>query len=192
MKSDREFLSGVYQKAEQIKTEEQMKQMKTEEEKPELFPGKRKVPLRFALTATAFLIFLSVTYVFNNIPGTKEPATPQNFSLEPRGIGMPDYIQELIDTATEIAEVQPVENGIGSYKILKLYKNSLTEDRITEKLTKLLPVLGEGETAIVFLSDDMDGLQLLDVFHEKESEKGYINSAGDVLTVDRLVDALEN
>ncbi len=177
MKSDREFLNEVYQKAEQ---------MKKDEENPDRFKGKRKAPLGFALTAAAFLIFLSVTYVFHNITGNREPVTPQKFSLEPRGINLPDYIQELLDTATEVAEIQPVENGTGTYRILKLYKHSLAEDNIIKELNNLIPVLGEGETAIVFLNTGTEGLQLLDVFTGKEDTKDYINSAGDVLTEERL------
>ncbi|WP_033165149.1 hypothetical protein [Clostridium sp. KNHs205] len=176
MKSDREFLNEVYQKAEQ---------MKKEEENPERFKGKRKAPLRFALTAAAFLIFLSATYVFYNISG-REPATPQKFNMEPRGINLPDYIQELLDTATEVAEVQPVENGTGTYRILKLYKHSLAEDILIKELTNLMPVIGRGETAIVFLNTGTEGLQLLDVFTGKEDTKDYVNSTGDVLTEERL------
>lgn len=177
MKSDREFLSEVYQKAEQLKKNE---------ENPERIKGKRRVSLGFALTAAAFLIFLSATYVFQNIPGTREPATPEKFSIEPRGINLPDYTQELMDTATEIAVIQTAGNSRGTFWLVKLYKHSLTEDRIAKELTNLMPVLGEGETAIVFLNMGTEGLQLLDVFTGKEDTKDYVNSAGDVLTEERL------
>lgn len=184
MKSDREFINGIYAKAKKMEMKE--------EKEPDRVKIKRKTPVHYALTAAALLILLSVNYLFSNIPGAKEPITPQNISIEPRGLGIPDDIQGLLDTATEIVFIKSDENRTEGFQILKLYQHSLQKSIIAENLTKLLPALQENQTAIVFLKADTAGLQLLDMFTGKDGTKDYVNSKGEILTKERLDESLGN
>lgn len=180
MKSDREFLDGIYEKAKEMEVLEQRERATYSR----LNGSRKALPMRFALTAAACFVFVSLGLLLYDTAKPKDQVVPQPSSIDIRGIDLQDNIQDLFDTATEIAAVK--WQGENSLEIEMLYRHSMGETRIKEELAKVLVSADEGGTAVVFLKAGDGGLELLDTFTWDKSEGTYRNSTGEVLAQERL------
>ncbi|HBZ35764.1 MAG TPA: hypothetical protein DEO33_05030 [Rikenellaceae bacterium] len=152
MKSDREFLDGIYKKAEKVDI---AKTVSNEDISLLKNMGKRKisyVPRRAVQFAGSFAVLVLIFSVSGMIPQTGNQKDPR---IVPRvASGVMDLTEDhpLIQQATEILEVEAekIEKSI-PLSVVGTYKKSGKEPLSTSFLEKNELGIQEGQKAILFL-----------------------------------------
>ncbi len=187
MKSDREFLAGVYDKAKEFATNQEMlpPRIKQPYHKQNTSSNRNYLRrIRYSAIAASFLLLLSATvYQITNIPKQSEADIPS-----PSVARMLSYTEQLFEDATEIIEVRAIEESNQVELVLThTYKGSFT-DLTTLNVNNELFSLSKGQTAILFLQVNLGNTQIMDIFLFDEGNDIYRNSYGEVITTERLED----
>lgn len=186
MKSDQEFLKGIYEKAKEMELSEEKEQTGIDS----LKSFRRTVPFRYAVTAAAGILLVSAGIFWHDKNKTTEQITPQPMSIDVRGIDIGTGLENLIDSSADILEVKPAKSGENAYETLKVYKNSGDGKDIIAELTGKIPQLEESQTAIVFLMREQGSTEVLDSFISTK-DGTYQNSFGETFTEEELLDKIE-
>ncbi|SHO43247.1 hypothetical protein [Anaerocolumna xylanovorans] len=184
MKSDQEFLKGIYEKAKEMELSEQEELKESESRKSFL----RAIPLRYAVTAAAFFILISVSAFLHSKNKPMEQVTPQPMTIDVRGIDFGDGLQQLFDNATDIIEVKQDNSGEKAYQVVEIYRHSGDEKDILSKITDKLPQLEKTQTAVVFLKKESGSMNVLESFIGSTKEDTYQNDYGEILTKKELLE----
>ncbi len=179
MKSDQEFLKGIYEKANEMQRSQQ-------EARPQVRYAKRKTAyLRFGAAAAILLLF-SVSGVFLQDwwKGTEkiEPQSPGIASLRMETVN----IQQLLEQATDIVEVAPSRNEGEALEILRVYKISSEEQTVSAILESKAAELGLDQKALVFLQIDKDTFMVLGTLTEDEKEGTFTGPFQETITREEL------
>ncbi len=198
MKSDQEFLKGVYEKAKEMELSEQQKMTGENSRK-----GTRSAStLRYAVTAAACFILVSAGVFKFVIDKPASQVTPQPISIDVRGIdlegdgqeaqqgdlpgSLSEKLRNLFEAATDIVEVVKSTDGEKAYEIVRTYRNDSGEKDQLSKLKGILPQLEKGQRAVLFLKEEAGNVNMLDSFVSSTNEDTYQNSSGDVITKEEL------
>lgn len=187
MKSDREFLDGMYKKAEKVDI---AKTVSNEDISLLKNIGKRKisyVPRRAVQFAGSFAVLVLIFSVSGMISQTGNQKDPR---IVPRVVsGVMDLTEDhpLIQQATEILEVEAEkkEKSI-PLTVVGTYKKSGNEPLLASFLEKNELGIQEGQKAILFLKVKDGQVQVLDVFYWEEEIGSFINVFRETLTRDQL------
>ncbi|MFT4144088.1 MAG: hypothetical protein QM644_06495 [Mobilitalea sp.] len=190
MKSDSEFLNGVYKKAEELKAE--LEQQIPEEDNgitplASAFNRKRKQKYstrytKYAGMAAGFILLISSTIYVVKLQGNNAPIDLPN----PHGVKIINYSGQTLEQATDIVEINVKENnGELQQDIGKVYKNSGNETVIAEFFHGNNIGLIAGDSAIAFLQADTNGAVLMEVFIKAE-DNTYVSPFGEVVTEEEL------
>ncbi|HBW14382.1 MAG TPA: hypothetical protein DEF30_11250 [Proteiniclasticum sp.] len=187
MKSDREFLDGIYQKAEQLDPAKTISQeenvlLKSQGNRRKSYFSKPTLQLAGSFAVLALVFFLQGVQEKENLP-----ANPVDV---PRVISRTVEITEehpLFTEATDILEVEVVKNE--SQKKLRLVGafRSSEDSRALEDflLNNELGIL-EGKKAVLFLKLKEEKIQVLDVFYWEEEVRTYLNAYRESLSLETL------
>lgn len=202
MKSDQEFLKGVYEKAKEMELSEQQKMTGENSRK-----GTRSAStLRYAVTAAACFVLVSAGVLKFVIDKPASQVTPQPMSIDVRGIdlegdgqearqdaqqgdlpgSLSEKLRNLFEAATDIVEVVKSTDGEKDYEIVRTYRNDSGEKDQLSKLKGILPQLEKGQRAVLFLKEEAGNVNMLDSFVSSTNEDTYQNSSGDVITKEEL------
>lgn len=183
MKSDREFLDGVYKKAEKmdaaktISQEEVSLPMKKEKRKESFFPRRA---VQFAGSFAVLTLVLSVSGI---LPQKEMPMDPGKV---PRvASGNIDLTEDhpLFEQSTEILEVK-VEQKKGSVPLIltESYRESGEDALVESFLAKNELGIQDGQKAILFLEVKDGQVQVLDVFLWEEETDTFVNVFRETIT----------
>ncbi|SCP99488.1 hypothetical protein [Anaerobium acetethylicum] len=177
MKSDREFLDGIYEKVE-----------KAESDQPPKI-RKRARYVKYAGMAAGFLVLAFSAMFLNRFTKSDDQnaATPAAYEVR-----MVDFSEQLIAQASDIVEVEARDdNGGMVVDITRSFKSSGND-------LKGLPVadleaagLSAGQSAVVFVDADAGGTSVMDVFIGDADHLSYTNQYGETIELERLT-GLEN
>lgn len=181
MKSDREFLQGVYEKAEELRLAKQTEINKS--------PWTKRKPayLRYALAAAFVLIITSGT-ILKSFRPEKENITPQPYDLT-RGLASIDINQQIWENTTDVIEVQNSEKN-NSFEVIHVYKGYSEEKILLKEAEDYIIPLEDGQTAIILLQTSEDETVMLDVYYSNKEDGTYRNTWNDVLTKESLEEKL--
>lgn len=173
MKSDNEFLNGVYKKAEELKAEASYNQQR-----------KQKYSTRYTKylgMAAGFILLMSSTIYFVLLQENKEPInSPAPYGVKTINSG------QILELATDIVEIDVKDNnGVLQQDIVKIYKESGNETIITAFFNDNNIDLIAGDSAIAFLQVDSNGAVLMETFIKTEANT-YVSSFGEVVTEEEL------
>ncbi|HHV13415.1 MAG TPA: hypothetical protein GXX75_24380 [Clostridiales bacterium] len=194
MKSDQEFLKGVYEKARLMESQEEESVKKT------VVAPKTMVYLRWGAVAAALvLIFSSGVFMQNwrkaaledeiQNPGIStaridalddipQPPgdTPQPFS----------NISQPLDQASEVVELEPLQNTRKAPGIAQIYKASVDEATILSVLEKNGVYPDPEKNTLVLLKIEGDSSQILEVLTLDEQTGDYMDSLGGKIAKEEL------
>lgn len=189
MKSDREFLDGIYKKSEDIKKDKSF----------ELVDGIKINPYRkyMALAATLLLLITSILYIESglnlsmgdkkveeNIPNTiKQVQAPA-----PRTLMMISYTENLLVEASDIVGILGFEDEDKiEIEIIESYKGSFDRLEIIEYIREINISLEKDEHAIVFIQNHLENIEIMDVFLYSNETKNYVNEYGEMISPEQLI-----
>lgn len=212
MKSDYEFLNGVYKKAEELKAEleaekhipEEANQITEEKQIREKqisakanydfnalessFSKKKKSHkgitryAKYTGMAAGFILLLSSTIYFVKLQGDNGSIDIPN----PHGVKIINFSDQILEQATDIVEINVKDhNGVLQQEVTKVYKDSGNEVLITEFFQSNKIGLLAGDIAVAFLKVDTNVAVLMEIFIKAE-DNTYVNPFGDVLTEEKL------
>lgn len=187
MKSDREFLDGIYRKAEKMDvsktlSHEDIALLKNEE--------KRKVayfPRRAVQFAGSFAVLALILSVSSGLPQWGTPEDPgQVPRVAVRSIDL-SADHPLFGQATEILEVkaEKVSSSI-LLSLVETYKESGEDLLLRSFLEKNELGIQEGQEAVLFLEVKDGEVQVLDVFNWEDEMNSFVNGFRDILTRELL------
>lgn len=187
MKSDQEFLKGVYEKAKEMEGLEQKEPAGYESRKSTL----RAVPLKYAVTAAAFLILVTAgAYIYDKNKQV-EQISPQPMTIDVRGIDFGDGLKGLFDNATDIIEIRQEDSGERAYQVVEIYRHSGNGKDILSGLSDQLPQLEKKQTAIVFMKKEGGSTQVLDSFIGSPGDETYQNTFGETVTKEKILENIK-
>lgn len=183
MKSDREFLDGIYKKAEKmdaaktISQEEVSLPMKKEKRKESFFPRRA---VQFAGSFAVLTLVLSVSGI---LPQKEMPMDPGKV---PRvASGNIDLTEDhpLFEQSTEILEVK-AEKKKGSVPLILMesYRESGEDALVESFLAKNELGIQDGQKATLFLEVKEGQVQVLDVFLWEEETDTFVNVFRETIT----------
>lgn len=183
MKSDREFLDGIYKKAEKmdaaktISQEEVSLPMKKEKRKESFFPRRA---VQFAGSFAVLALVLSVSGI---LPQKEMPMDPGKV---PRvASGNIDLTEDhpLFEQSTEILEVK-AEKKKGSVPLILMesYRESGEDALVESFLAKNELGIQDGQKATLFLEVKEGQVQVLDVFLWEEETDTFVNVFRETIT----------
>lgn len=191
MKSDQEFLKGIYEKAEELRhnTETDEKIPSGSQTNWMITMNKRPTHIYKYGSIAAMLLIVFIVTVFVNLPKTEEkPNNIEPFGLNGKDTRNIDFTDIMYDSATDIIEIgyNHIDNQL---KIIEIYKgNSSTADVLNSITTQNINI-PEDQTVIVFFSTDTNGLVITNIFRSELTEKNsFINEYGDKITREELDD----
>lgn len=187
MKSDQEFLKGVYEKAKEMEELEPKEPAGYESRKGTL----RAIPLKYAVTTAAFFILVTAgAYIFEkNKPA--EQVSPQPMTIDVRGIDFEDGLKWLFDNATDIAEIKQGGSGERAYQAVEIFRHSGSEKDILSGLSDQLPQLEKKQTAIVFIKKEAGSTEVLDSFIGSSGDETYQNPFGETVTKEKILENIK-
>jgi hypothetical protein len=187
MKSDQEFLKGVYEKVKVMEGLEPKERDGYERRKSTL----RAMPLKYAVTAAAFLILVTAgAYIFDKNK-TAEQVSPKPFTIDVRGIDSKDGLKRLFDNATDIIEIRQEDSSKRAYQVIEIYRHSDSENDILSELFDQLPQLEENQTAIVFMKKEPGSTTVLDSFIGSPGDETYQNTLGETVTKEKILEDIK-
>ncbi len=185
MKSDREFLEGIYEKAKAMSKKDQENDFKTKR------VGNNKVFLRLG-TAAAILLFLCSAGLYmqdwRKEAAKEELHTPNVASLR---MGIPGGAQQLVSEATDIIELEALQEG-NTPVIHQIYKASVDEKKLLAALVRNAVNPDPKRRLLVFLKIDSETSEILNVMSEDEVEGTYSSPFTETITREELEAYISN
>ncbi len=194
MKSDQEFLKGVYEKARLMESQEEESVKKT------VVAPKTMVYLRWgAVTAALVLIFSAGVFMQNwrkaaledeiqnpgistaRIDTLDDIPQPSDDTPQPFGI-----IPQPLDQASEVVELEPLQNTRKAPEIAQIYKASVDDATILSVLERNGVSPDPEKKTLVLLKIEGDSSQLLEILVLDEQTGDYMNSLGGKITKEEL------
>lgn len=192
MKSDREFLQGIYEKAQELKLSAQNEGSKESSSfmKPWITKFKIKpANFRFAMVTAVFVLLITSGVFLKSSISNKEIEKPQTYGLNPRGIqGIEEEVQ-IWDMVTDVIEIRSSKNE-NSLEIVHVYKGELKEDVILNTVKHYISNLDQNQTSLVLLQDNQEYITVLDVYYSLKDNSVYKNLSNEELTLDNLKEYL--
>lgn len=185
MKSDREFLNGIYVKAEQLTYESVLdSDLKHMKHNPSMKRRGTARYLKYAGLAASFLLVVSSAVLLNDY---KETNNQISDTPAPANIRMVNYSEQLIDQSTDIRAVEAfgVDGKVG-VKITEDFKNSVDDSQILKTIDSNKIGLKEGQSAIIFLKLDSANTEFLDIFLRNKDNGIYTNQYGETIELETL------
>ena len=188
MKSDREFLDGIYAKAEELKFRSDMDndfELKGRDHTSVQKPHASSVKyVKYASMAAGIMLLLSSAFYIDNLVDKnklEETPIPRNFKII-------SYTDQLIEDATDIIAINANYNKDGvALNIIKSYKKSTKKSLLQNHLNNTEISLTEGQTAIVFINADSKEAPILDIFLLDADNNRFINPNGESITEELLI-----
>ena len=177
MKSDREFLDGIYQKAEQLDPAKTISQaenvlLKSQEKRRKSYFSKPALKLAGSFAVLALVFFVQGVQNKENLP-----VDPVDV---PRVISRTIEITEehpLFTEATDILEVEAVKNASQiELRIVEGFRTSQESASLEGFLMKNELSVEEGKRAVLFLQMKDEKILVLDVFYWEEEIRIYLNA----------------
>lgn len=187
MKSDREFLDGIYEKAEMMDaaktvTNENISLLKVKGKRKGFYFPRHAV--RFAGSIAVLALILSVSGILPQVVPQKDSGNVPRVAS--RNIDLTEN-HPLFQQATEILEVKAVKEKKGILlRMVKSYKETGIEPLLASFLEKNELGIQEGQKAILFLEVKDGQVQVLDVFYWEEEMESFINVFRENLTRELL------
>ena len=187
MKSDREFLDGIYRKAEKLDvsktlSHEDITLLKNEENRKGAYFRRRAVQF-----AGSFAVLALIFSVSSGLPQWGTPYDPgQVPRVAVRSIEL-TADHPLFGQATEIIQVKAERvSGSISLSLVETYKESGEDLLLRSFLEKNELGIQEGQEAVLFLEIKDGEVQVLDVFNWEEEMDSFINGFREILTRELL------
>lgn len=187
MKSDREFLTCVYAKAEKLMSvptpdyDLDIKEYFNNQTQKKHALSSQYV--RYAGMAAGFLLLISSALLINHLGRSNQISNkpiPSNFR-------MMGYTNQIIEQATDIIAVKAnhEENDI-TLSIIKYYKDSGYDSQALNSLDNDVIGLSPGQSAIVFIDATSKDASVVDIFVWEADSNSYINAKGEMITEETL------
>lgn len=185
MKSDREFLNGIYVKVEQVTYDSVLDfNLIHKKHNPTMKRRRTTRYIKYAGLAASFLLLVSSAVFFSNY---KETNNQISDTPAPANIRMVNYSEQLIDQSTDIRAVEACSvDGIVEVKITEDFKNSVDDLQILKIVDSNTIGLKEGQSAIIFLKSDSANTEILDIFLWNKDNGIYTNQYGETIEIDTL------
>ncbi len=188
MKSDREFLDGIYAKVEEIESfstlDNNLKlngHYNKQTQKQHLSSTKY---VKYAGMAAGFLLLISSALYINNYIEKNDQIDTQPI---PRSFRMLGYTDGLMEQATDIVAIKAsTKNNVIALSITKSYKASGNESKALNYLDNDVIGLTADQSAIVFIDADSKEAPVMDIFVWEPDSKSFINPYGEILTEEIL------
>lgn len=187
MKSDREFIDGIYQKAEQLDPAKTISQeenvlLKSQEKRRKSYFSKPTLQLAGSFAVLALVFFVQGAQNKENLP-----VDPVDV---PRVISRTVEITEehpLFTEATDILEVDAVKNESQiELQPVEGFRTSQESASIESFLLKNELGIEEGKRAVLFLQMKDEKIQVLDVFYWDDEIGIYLNAYRESLSRETL------
>jgi hypothetical protein len=188
MKSDQEFLKGIYEKADQLRQLDDKDKDKLKVYQVKEWNLKSEHPhniYKYGSFVAVFLVLLIVT-LFISFPKTEQyPISREPFNLNDKNTRGINILDILFDSSTDIVKVG--KDSKNRLETRKVYKGILSTTDILNTISTKGLELEEDQTAIIFIQADSEGLVIMDIFLSDDSATGtFINEYGDTLLQDEL------
>lgn len=190
MKSDREFLDGIYSKAEKLPSSISsldhdllLKKNRYNESVLKKQASYTKY-VKYGGMVAAFLLLLSSTLYFNN---DREINNQIDNHPVPSKFRMIHYPEQLVEEATDIVELRAKhENDVTTLDFVKSYKDSGNGTRILNLLNNDVIALTADQSAVIFIDVDSKDSPIMDIFIWAPDRNCFINPYGEVITEENL------
>lgn len=181
MKSDREFLEGVYEKVKAMRSIDSTKTLKPK--RVSLFEKWQHPSLAMAGSVVALAMFIGIVWSGGAFDSFFDPAKrPQVIQTR---FNQPEDV--LINQATSIVEVSTTNNG-KELTISASYKQPLSLKQQQDVLDKLKTQRYTSQKGLVFITIDQEELTILDIFIWDEKASVFVNSFGETIRSTALLD----
>lgn len=192
MKSDREFLDGIYAKAEKSSSMSPLDSdylIKETHNKPT--PKKHTTYTKYVKyggMVAGFILLLSSTLYLNNYTEKNEQNDDQPV---PSKFRMIPYSDLIIEEATDIVEIRAkYKDDVITLDIAHNYKESANGPSISNYLNNDVIGLTADQSALVFINADSKNTPIMDIFIWVPDSNHFTNLYGEVITVDKLTNQL--
>lgn len=203
MKSDHEFLKGVYKKAEELRNKDEMELKHSKASQFEWMNVKyRKMNYIYRYGTVAAMLTIIVLASSNLITPTNHneiinnepiPINNEPIGFSNKGTRTLNILDLLFDTSTDVVEIgfnSADENN--KYLMVKNYKTNLGKDEILEVISTKDITLQENQTAIMFIRESDNEKTILDIFLGDLNQEGtFKNDYGEVITKEELENYLK-
>ncbi len=192
MKSDREFLDGIYAKAEKIKAPTSMLNHDLKHKENYNKPAQNRHTsftkhVKYVVMVASFLLLVSSALYINNYIEFNKQIDIQPVPARFRTIHATD---QLMEQATDIVQIgAKYENGAITINIVKSYKDSGNESKLSNHLNNDVIGLTADQSAIVFIDINSKDMPVMDIFIWKADRNSFINPNGETIT-DEILDKL--
>lgn len=185
MKSDREFLDGIYAKAEELTLS---KFDNLPSKKSKFFHSTPARYIKYAGIAAVFILLLSSAMF---IPDLIKENNQVDITPIPRNVRyLPPYTEQIMEQASDIVEIKAYDsNDEMTLVITRYYKKSEIGSLDLSYLDSSKIGLAAGETAIVFLNVESKEAPVMDIFTLDSESNCFINPYGESIT-EELLDRL--
>ena len=184
MKSDREFLDGIYAKAKKLQSpistlDHDLKHKENYNKSTQNQHNYSSKHVKYAGLVASFLILLSSALYINNYININKQIDNQPV---PSNFRMIHYTDQLMEQATDIVEIRAkYENDIITIDIVKRYKDSGNES-ISNYLNSDVIGLTADQSAIVFIDVNSKDIPIMDIFVLEADSNSFINPYGEIIT----------
>lgn len=191
MKSDREFLDGIYVKAEKLTSSNSvsdydMELYENNNQQNKKFRPRTTNYIKAAGVLVASLLVISSSINIYKPMNVNHLVDNRNMTRNTRMI---DYYDQLIERATDIIEVKAKsESNLITLEIIGRYKDSKSESKISGFLNNDVVGLTIEQSAILFIDADSKDGMILDFFTWDSEKDCFINSYGEIITQEILDD----
>lgn len=184
MKSDREFLDGVFAKAEELASNSDLEhEPKLEQNYIKSVQKRHTSPIKYtkyAGMAAGFLLLIASGLFLNNL---KDKNNQTDSTPIPRNLRMFSYTDQLLEQATDIVAINANGNKDAvALNIIKNYRSSNDEQWILNHLDNTVIGLTAGQSAIVFINEDSKSTPVMDIFILDTDNGSFINHHGEIIT----------
>jgi len=189
MKSDREFLEGIYAKAEKLPSsissldyDLKLKDNYIKSAQKQHTSSTKYV--KYAGMVAGFLLLLSSTLFIKNYIEINNQLDNQP---DPSNFRMIHYTDQLMEQATDIVEIKAkYENHVITLGIVKGYKGSGNESKISNYLNNDVIALAADQSAIVFIDANSKVSPVMDIFVWEPDSNSFVNPYGEIITEEIL------
>ncbi|MFV0343867.1 MAG: hypothetical protein ACK5JH_13425 [Anaerocolumna sp.] len=185
MKSDREFLQGIYKKSDEMKQSKQFELDKAgfyEKTIKSIF--KKSSNFRIAMVMGVFLLVITSGFMIRKQSVPKESVTPNSVSVIPRVIPNVTKEELLFHKVTDVIEIQSSLDS-QRFEILNVYTGNTKEELLLDKINSSISSLNHAKSGIVLLQVSEKEITILDIYYS-EDEKQYVNSTNHILTIEEI------
>ncbi len=185
MKSDREFLDGIYAKAEKLQSpistlDHDLKHKENYNEPTQNQHTYSSKYVKYTGLVASFLLLLSSALYINNYIDINKQIDNQPV---PSNFRMIQYTDQLMEQATDIVEIRAkYENDVITIDIVKIYKDSGNESKLSNYLNSDVIGLTADQSAIAFIDVDSKDIPVMDIFVWETDSNSFINPYGEIIT----------